>query len=118
MNENGLAHRLGHHPVILNWPGSVGGSSWAQAHGTHNTPLFLAREVNRPWLEKENVFDWPSMGNSGQLMVVCSNVNFLTVWDSHLMWLLGIPLRLDVSIKGLEGGGFLCAIGNFWFFSV
>ena len=39
--------------------------------------------------------------------------NFL---DSHLMWLLGIPLRLEVSIKDLESGGFLCAIGNFWFF--
>ena len=38
--------------------------------------------------------------------------------DSHLMWLLGIPLRLEVSIKGLEGGGFLCAIGSFWIFSV
>ena len=41
--------------------------------------------------------------------------NFL---DSHLMWLLRIPLRLEVSIKGLEGGGFLCANGNFWFFSL
>ena len=51
-------------------------------------------------------------------MLVCSNVNFLTFWDSHLMWLLGIPLRLDVFIKGLERGGFLCATGNFWFFSL
>ena len=41
--------------------------------------------------------------------------NFL---DSHLMWLLGIPLRLEVSIKGLEGGGFLCAIGSFLIFNV
>ena len=39
--------------------------------------------------------------------------NFL---DSHLMWSLGIPLKVEVSIKGLEGGGFLCAISNFWFF--
>ena len=35
--------------------------------------------------------------------------NFL---DSHLLWSLGIPLRLEVSIKGLVGGGFLCATGN------
>ena len=41
--------------------------------------------------------------------------NFL---DSHLMWLLEIPLRLEVSIKGLEGGEFLCATGNLWIFSV
>ena len=33
------------------------------------------------------------------------------------MWSLGIPLRLEVSIKGLEGGGFLYAIGNPWSFS-
>ena len=35
--------------------------------------------------------------------------NFL---DSHLMWLLVMTLRLEVSIKGLEGGGFLYATGN------
>ena len=35
---------------------------------------------------------------------------------SHLMQLFGIPLKLDVSIKGLQGGGFLCAIGDCWFF--
>ena len=66
--------------MVLSRPGSIGRSSWAQAHGTHNAPLFPAGECNRPQLEKENVFDWPSMGNSGQLMLVCSNVNFLTFW--------------------------------------
>ena len=40
--------------------------------------------------------------------------NFL---DSHLLWSLGIPLRLEVSIKGLEGGGLLYATGNPWSFS-
>ena len=29
----------------------------------------------------------------------------------------GIPLRLEVSIKGLEGGRFFCATGNPWSFS-
>ena len=33
------------------------------------------------------------------------------------MWLLRIPLRLEVSIKGLEGGRFLCATGNPWSFN-
>ena len=33
-----------------------------------------------------------------------------------MMQSLGIPLRLEVSIKGLEGGGFLCATGNPWSF--
>ena len=64
--------------MVFSRPGSVGGISWAQAHGTHNAPLFPAGEDSRPRLEKENVFDWPSMGSSGQLMLVCSNVNFLT----------------------------------------
>ena len=63
--------------MVLSWSGSVGGSSWAQAHGTHNAPLFPAREGSRPRLEQENVFDWPSMGNGEQLMLVCSNMNFL-----------------------------------------
>ena len=40
--------------------------------------------------------------------------NFL---DSRLMWSLGIPLRLEVSIKGLEGGRFLYATDNPWSFS-
>ena len=33
------------------------------------------------------------------------------------MQLFGIPLKLEVSIKGLQGDGFLCAIGYYWFFS-
>ena len=64
--------------MVLNRSGSVGGSSWAQTHGAHNAPFFLVGDGSRPRLEKENVFDWPSMGNSGQLMLICSNVNFLT----------------------------------------
>ena len=40
--------------------------------------------------------------------------NFL---DSHLIRSLGIPLRPKVPIKGLEGGGFLCATGYPWSFS-
>ena len=54
-------------------------------------------------------------------MLVCSNVritrefsNFLV---SHLMRLFGIPLKREVPIKGLQGGGFLCATGYYWFFS-
>ena len=53
-------------------------------------------------------------------MLVCSNVritgNFLFS-VSHLMQLFGITLKLEVSIKGLQGGGFLCATGYCWFFS-
>ena len=37
-------------------------------------PLFSAREGSLPRLEKENVCDWLSVGNSGLLMLVCSNV--------------------------------------------
>ena len=58
--------------------------------------------------------------NSGLLMLVCSNVRitgkFLFL-VSHLMQLFGILLKLEVSIKGLQGGGFLCATGYCWFFS-
>ena len=54
-------------------------------------------------------------------MLVCSertiNVGmfqreFTNFLDSHLLWSLGIPLRLEVSIKGLVGGRFLYATGN------
>ena len=31
------------------------------------------------------------------------------------MQLFGIPLKLEVSIKGLQGAGFLCATGYCWF---
>ena len=33
------------------------------------------------------------------------------------MQLFGIPLKPEISIKGLQGGGFLCATGSCWFFS-
>ena len=33
------------------------------------------------------------------------------------MQLFGVPLKLKVSIKGLQGGGFLCATGYCWFFN-
>ena len=62
--------------------------------GTHNAPLFPTREGSLPRLEKENVCDWLGMGNSGPLMLVCSNVRITeefsifgvtfdaVVWDS------------------------------------
>ena len=34
---------------------------------------------------------------------------------SHLMLLFGIPSRLEISIKGLQKVGFLCAISYYWF---
>ena len=61
---------------------------------THNAPLFPAREVSLSRLEKENVCDWLGMGNSGLLMLVCSNMRITgefsifsvkfdaVVWDS------------------------------------
>ena len=64
--------------MVLSRPGLVNGSSWGQAHGTHNAPIFPAGEGSYPRWEKENAFGWPSMGSSGQSMLVCSNVNFLT----------------------------------------
>ena len=101
-------------------PRPVGWRVWAKAHGTHNAPLFPTGEGSLPRLEKENVCDWLSVGNSGLLMLVCSNVritrefsNFLV---SHLMRSFEILLKLEVFIKGLQGGGFLCATGYYWFF--
>ena len=53
-------------------------------------------------------------------MLVCSNVHITREFSkslvSHLMWLFEIPLKLEVSIKGLQGGGFLCASSYYWFF--
>ena len=47
------------------------------------------------------------MGIGGPLMLGCSNVRitreFPSFLMSHLMRLFGIPLRLEVSIKGLYG---------------
>ena len=54
-------------------------------------------------------------------MVVCSNVciigEFSNFLESHLMRSFGILLRLKVSIKGMQGGGFLCTTGYCWLFS-
>ena len=33
------------------------------------------------------------------------------------MRLFRIPLKLEVSIKGLQGGEFRCATGYYWYFS-
>ena len=41
---------------------------------THNAPIFLPGEVSLPRLEKENVCEWLDVGNSGLLMLGCSNV--------------------------------------------
>ena len=41
---------------------------------THNAPLFPDGEVSLPRLKKENVCEWLDMGNSGLLMLGCSNV--------------------------------------------
>ena len=35
----------------------------------------------------------------------------------QLMQLFGAPMKLEVSIKGSQGGGFLCATGYYWFVS-
>ena len=81
-------------------------------------PFFLLREGNLPRLEKENVCDWLSVGNSELLMFISSNApiigefsNFLV---SHLMRAFGFLLRL--SIKGMQGGGFLCTTSYCWLF--
>ena len=54
-------------------------------------------------------------------MLVRSNVciigEFSRFLVSHLMRLFRIPLKLEVSIKGLQGGKFRCAIGYYWNFS-
>ena len=62
--------------------------------GTHNAPLFSAREGSLPRMEKESICDWVGAGNSRLLMLVCSNVRITgefsifgvtfdaVVWDS------------------------------------
>ena len=58
----------------LSQPGPVGWRVWAKAHSTHNALIFPAGEGSLPRLEKENICDWLSVGNSGLLMLVFSNV--------------------------------------------
>ena len=54
-------------------------------------------------------------------MLGCSNVyitkEFPSFLMSHLMRLFGIPLRLEVSIKGLQQDGFYYATSHYWFFN-
>ena len=42
---------------------------------------------------------------------------FPSVLMSHWMQFFGIPLRLEVSIKGVQKEGFFCANGDYWFFT-
>ena len=96
---------LVHYLVGLSLPGPAGWRVWAKAHGTHNAPFFLAGEVLPPRLGKENIWDLLDVGIGGELMLGCSNVHntgeFPSFLMSHLMLLIGIPLRLHVFIKGL-----------------
>ena len=48
---------------------------WAKIHGTHNAPLFLAREFDRLRLEKYCVFYLVVIRDGGPLMLACSNVH-------------------------------------------
>ena len=121
VNEGNWARRLGYCIVGFSHPGLVGRRVWAKAHGTHNAPLFSTREGSLPRVEKELVCDWLNVGNSGLLMLECSNMritcefsNFLV---SHLMRSFRILLRLGVFIKGMQGGRFLCATGYCWLFN-
>ena len=113
----------------------VGWWVWAKAHGTHNAPLFLVGEVILPSQEKrifgtclmwglagrENIWDLFDVGIGGPLMPGSSNVHiteeFPSFLKSHLMRLLGIPLKLEVFIKGVHEEGFFCVIGYYWFIS-
>ena len=112
-----LGPSIGHHPVVLSWPRPASGSSWALAPGTHNAPLFPTGEGSYPRREKENVFDPPSMGNQRTINVGMFQREFSNFLDSHFLWSLGIPLRLEVSIKCLKGDGFIHATVNPWSFS-
>ena len=99
--------------------GPVGRRVWVKVHGTHNAPLFSAREVVLPdrekrifricWMwgleGKENIWDLFDVGIGGPSMLGCSSVHltgeFPSFFKLHLMRSFGIPLRLEVSIKGL-----------------
>ena len=138
VNEDDWARRLGLYGFQF-WARRltrpVGWRVWAKAHGTHNAPLFSAEEVVLlGWEkrifgtclmwgleEKENIWDLFDVGIGGPLILGCSNVHitreFPSFLKSHLMQLFGIPLRLEVPIKGLHEEGFFCAIGYYWFVS-
>ena len=69
---------------------------WVKIHGTHNAPIFLAREFDLPRLEKYCVFDLVVVGNGGSLILACSNVHvskeFLFLYlVLHLVRLFEIP---------------------------
>ena len=65
---------------------------------------------------KKNIWNLLDVRIGGPLMLWCSNVHitgeFPSFLKAQLMRLFGIPLRLEVSIKGLQEEGFFCAIGS------
>ena len=84
--------------AIVQWA-SVGGGLLSGVVGPRpivpTMPLFfLSRRAvipSYPQREKENVFDWPSTGNSGQSMLVRSDMIFLTFWICIYCGRLGYP---------------------------
>ena len=58
--------------------GLLAGVVGPKAHGTHNAPPFLAGEGNRPRLEKENMFDEPSVDPQ-----FCPSTLAFILWVSH-----------------------------------
>ena len=85
VNKGNWARRLGYYTVGFSHLGPVGRRVWAKAHGTHNAPIFLIGEGSLPRLEKENVCDWLSVGNSGLLMLVLSNVRITVEFSNFLV---------------------------------
>ena len=70
---------------------------------------------------KEKIWDLFDVGIDGPLVLGCSNAHitgeFPSFLMSHLMRLFRIPLRLEVSIKGLQEEGSFCVICYHWFVS-
>ena len=106
------------------WP-FVGRACWLEGLGQSPwhpqcPPFFLlGRAIVLSW-KKGNAFDHHSMGNSRQSMRVCSNVNFLTFLDVHLMWSLRIKDNLEAGgfYKRLDADGVRCATSYPRFFNI
>ena len=74
-------------------------------------PFFLLGRAVFPGWEKKTFVTGLVWGIVDYLMLVCYNVRITGEFSNflvpHLMRLFGIPLKLEVFTKGLQGGGFL-----------
>ena len=74
-----------------------------QINGTHNAPIFPAREINLLRLEKYCILDLLVVGNGEPLMLVCSNARVswgFSIFGNTFNMAFGVSHKFVTPIKG------------------